>query len=148
MLRRRELLAYLVGAGVAGTILVGPYVVRVVAAGVFAPGRTLPVAPIVLLPILWGLWNLLWARRQPRVSIGVWGAGLGFGAASGVNGYLWATGVWFAPAALLLVFLPAVYWLVWRLVVGPLNEALGVEGERESATDAGSARPIVPPSPE
>ena len=145
MLRRRELLAYLIGAGTAGTILVGPYVVRVVGSGVFAPGRAFPVVPIVLLPILWGLWNLLWARRHPSVSIGVWGAELGFGAAAGVNGYLWASGVWFAAAALLLVFLPAVYWLMWRLVVGPLNEALGVEGERESAPGAGSARAIVPP---
>ena len=25
-------------------------------------------------------------------------------------------------------FLPAVYWLVWGLVLGPINEALGVEG--------------------
>jgi hypothetical protein len=130
MLRRRELLAYLVGAGIAGTVLVGPYALRVIAGEVFMPGRAVPVIPIVLLPILWGVWNLLWARRHPRMSIGVWGAMLGVAAALGVNGYLWATGVWFPAAALLLVFLPAVYWLFWRLVVGPLNEALGVEGER------------------
>jgi hypothetical protein len=132
VLRRRELLAYLVGAGIAGTILVGPYALRVVAGPLFMPGRAIPVVPIVLLPILWGVWNLLWARRHPRVSIGLWGALLGLGAAAGVNGYLWATGMWFPAAALLLVFLPVVYWLFWRLVVGPLNEALGVEGQRES----------------
>ena len=130
MLRRRELLAYLVGAGVAGTILVGPYVLRIVAGGIFIPGNTIPVVPIVLLPILWGIWNLLWARHHPRSSIGVWGAVLGLGAAVGMNAYLWATGIWFPAAALLLVFLPTVYWLFWRLVVGPLNEAVGVEGER------------------
>lgn len=130
MLRRRELLAYLIGAGIAGTILVGPYVLRVVVGGVFMPGLAIPVAPIVLLPILWGVWNLLWARRHPRVSIGSWGALLGLGAASGVNVYLWVTGVWFPAAALLIAFLPLVYWLFWRLVVGPLNEALGVEGDR------------------
>jgi hypothetical protein len=130
MLRRRELLAYLIGAGVAGTLLVGPYALRVVAGAVFMPGRAVPVVPVVLLPILWGLWNLLWARRNPRLSIGAWGAVFGFAVAAGVNGYLWAAGVWFRAAALLLVFLPVLYWLLWRLVVGPLNEALGVEGDR------------------
>jgi hypothetical protein len=130
MLRRRELLAYLVGAGTAGTILVGPYVLRVVAGGIYAPGTGFPVVPIVLLPILWGVWNLVWARRHPLVSIGAWGAALGLCAAAGMNAYLWATGSWFRAAALLLVFLPALYWLFWRLVVGPLNEAVGVEGER------------------
>src|SRR5262245_19465825 len=130
MLRRREMLAYLIGAGIAGTILVGPYVLRIVVGGVFMPGGVIPVVPIVLLPILWGIWNLLWARHHPRVSIGVWGAALGLGAAAGINAYLLATAMWFRAAALLLVFLPTLYWLLWRLAVGPLNEALGVEGER------------------
>jgi hypothetical protein len=127
---RRQLLAYLIGAGLAGTILVGPYTLRVVAGGIFLSGRAVPIVPVVLLPILWGVWNLLWARHHPRVSIGVWGAILGAVGAFGVNLYLSAMGLWFPAAALLLVFLPAVYWLLWRLVVGPLNEALGVEGER------------------
>jgi hypothetical protein len=130
MLRRRELLAYLVGAGTAGTILVGPYTLRLVADEVYMSGRALPVAPVVLLPILWGVWNLLWARRHPHVSIGVWGSLLGFLGASGINAYLALAGLWFPAVALLVVFLPVVYWLVWRLVVGPLNEAVGVEGER------------------
>jgi len=131
MLRRRELLAYLIGAGLAGTILVGPYVLRIIAGELFIPGHAVPVVPVVLLPILWGVWNLLWARRHPaRLSIGVWGAVLGLAAATGINVYLLAAGVWFPAAALLIVFLPVVYWLLWRLVVGPLNEALGVEGKR------------------
>ena len=130
MLRRRELLAYLVGAGIAGTILVGPYVLRVVGVGIFMPGATVPIVPIVLLPILWGAWNLLWARHHPPMSIGSWGAVLGLGAATGINVYLWAAGLWFRAAAALLVFLPTIYWLFWRLVVGPLNDAVGVEGER------------------
>ena len=130
MIRRRELLAYLVGAGTAGTILVGPYVLRILAGDVFLPGRAVPVVPVVLLPVLWGIWNLLWARRHPPLSIGVWGAMLGLAAGSGINIYLRAVRLWFPAAAALIVFLPAVYWLMWRLVVGPLNEALGVEGER------------------
>jgi hypothetical protein len=130
MVRRRELLAYLVGAGTAGTILVAPYTLRMIASGFYFPGRAVPVVPVVLLPIAWGVWNLLWARRHPRVSIGVWGAILGILAASGLNLYFLAVSLWFPSAAMLLVFLPAVYWLIWRLVVGPLNEAVGVEGER------------------
>jgi hypothetical protein len=130
MVRRRELLAYLIAAGIAGTILVGPYVLRIIAGELFMPGHAVPVVPVVLLPIVWGAWNLLWARRHPPLSIGVWGAVLGLAAAAGINAYLLATRVWFGAAALLLVFLPVVYWLLWRLVVGPLNEALGVEGER------------------
>jgi hypothetical protein len=131
-LRRRDLLAYLVGAGIAGTVLIAPYVLRMVAQGRFIPARVVPLAPVVLLPILWGVWNLLWARRHPRVSIGIWGAGLGLLGASGINLYFLAHAAWFPAVALLFVFLPVVYWLVWRLVVGPINEALGVEGERQS----------------
>jgi hypothetical protein len=130
MVRRRELIAYLVGAGAAGTILLAPYALRVIAGDLFLPGRAVPVVPVVLLPVVWGVWNLLWARRHPVTSIGVWGATLGIAAASGINLYLWLVDVWFPAAAMLLVFLPAIYWLVWRLVVGPLNEAVGVEGER------------------
>jgi hypothetical protein len=128
MIRRRELLAYLVGAGLAGTILVGPYVLRVVTVGIFMPGVPIPIVPIVLLPILWGVWNFLWARLHPPMSIGVWGGLLGLGAATGMNAYLWMAGLWFRAAALLVVFLPALYWLLWRVVVGPLNDAVGVEG--------------------
>lgn len=130
MVRRRELLAYLVAAGVAGTILVVPLVLRDTVVRVFLSGRTVPLVPFFLLPVLWGLWNLLWARRQPRMDIGTWGALLGLGASLSVNLYLWWQRVWFGAALLLVVFLPVVYYLVWHLVVGPLNEALGVEGER------------------
>src|SRR6185503_17213210 len=104
MVRRRELLAYLVGAGTAGTILVGPYVLRILAGDVFLPGRAVPVVPVVLLPVLWGIWNLLWARRHPPVSIGVWGAMLGLAAGSGINIYLRAVRLWFPAAAALIVF--------------------------------------------
>jgi len=135
-LRRRELLAYLIGAGVAGTILVVPFVLRDAALRFFLPGRTVPMVPFFLLPVLWGFWNLLWARRQPRMDIGTWGAMLGLAASLIVNLYLRSRNAWFAGAALLVAFLPVVYYLVWHLVVGPLNEGLGVEGERTRAMEA------------
>src|SRR5439155_4870926 len=135
MLRRRNLLAYLIGAGVAGTLLVGPYVVRDAAIRFFVPGRTLPLVPFFLLPVFWGLWNLLRARRYPLVAIGTWGALLGLVAAVAMNLYLRSRQAWLGAALFLVVFLPVVYYLVWHFLVGPLNEVLGVEGERRDAAD-------------
>ena len=134
MVRRRELLAYLIGAGVAGTVLVGPYTLRMSVASV-VPGLPLQQVPFFLLPILWGLWNLLWARRQPRLGIGAWGALLGFVAALLVNLLFLAEGAWFPAAIVLPVLLPMVYYLLWLLAIGPLNEALGVESQRLEVTD-------------
>lgn len=130
MVHRRELLAYLVGAGVAGTILVAPFVLRDAAIRMFLPGRSVPIVPFFLLPVLWGLWNLFWVRRQPRVDVGTWGALLGLAASLAVNLYLVVRNAWFGAAALLVVFLPVVYYLIWHLVIGPINEGLGVEGPR------------------
>ncbi len=127
---RRELLAYLIGTGVAGTILVGPYVLRVIAGELFVPGRVLPMVPVVTLPLVWGVWNVLWARRQPVADVAAWGAILGLLLAGFVNLGLAVRGVWFRHAIAMIVFLPLVYWLLWGFVVGPLNEALGVEGQR------------------
>ena len=127
--RRRDLLAYLVGAGVAGTLLIGPYGLRFAVIRLI-PGAAAVQPPFFLLPILWGLWNLLWARRQPAMSTGRWGALLGVVAGVAVNLLFVAQGRWFRAAMLLPFFLAPVYYLVWRLVIGPLNEALGVDGER------------------
>jgi len=127
--RRRDLLAYLVGAGVAGTLLIGPYGLRVAVIEVI-PGAAAVQPPFFLLPILWGLWNLLWTRRQPAMSAGGWGALLGVLAGVVVNLLFVAQGGWFRAAMLLPLFLAVVYYLIWRVVIGPLNEALGVDGER------------------
>jgi hypothetical protein len=128
MVRRRELLAYLIGAGVAGTLLTAPYAARLAAIRLL-PGAPIGNVPFFLLPILWGVWNLAWARWQPAVGIGTWGAILGVVAGVAVNLFFVATGTWFATAMLLPAYLPVLYFLLFRLVVGPLNEALGVEGE-------------------
>jgi hypothetical protein len=134
MVRRRDLLAYLIGAGVAGTVLVGPYTLRSWVAPL-VPGLPLQQVPFFLLPIVWGLWNLLWARWQPRLGIGAWGALLGLVAAVLANLLFAAEGAWFPAALALPVFLPVVYYLIWTLVIGPLNEALGVESKRLEVTD-------------
>jgi hypothetical protein len=129
MVRRRDLLAYLIGAGVAGTFLTAPYAARLAAMRLI-PGANIGNVPFFLLPILWGLWNFLWARRQPAMSIGTWGAILGVVAGTAVNLFFVAAGTWFSAAMLLPAYLPVIYFLLFRLVIGPLNEALGVESER------------------
>lgn len=130
MLRRRELLAYLIGAGVAGTILVAPFLLRDAGVRLFLAEKTAPPVPIfLLLPVVWGLWNLVWARHQPRIGIGAWGATLGLAASLAANLYLLWQQAWFPAALVLTIFLPGIYYLLWHVVVGPLNEALGVEGE-------------------
>lgn len=125
MFRRRDLLAYLIGAGIAGTILMGPYVLR--SSVIQLVGGNAVNPPFFLLPIAWGFWNVLWARRHPALSIGAWGALLGILLAVGINLVASLQGDWFAAMLLLPVFVPGFYYLFWLFIVGPLNEALGVE---------------------
>jgi hypothetical protein len=126
MIRRRDLLAYLIGAGIAGTLLVGPYTLRSTVIQFVGGNAVQP--PFFVLPIAWGLWNLGWMRRQPAMGIGAWGALLGALLAVGVNLLIWLQGDWFPAMLLLPLFMPGLYYLFWLFVVGPLNEALGVEG--------------------
>ena len=129
MVRRRDLLAYLIGAGLAGTLLTAPYAARLAVVRLIPGATTISNVPFFLLPILWGVWNLLWARLQPAMSIGAWGAILGVVAGIGVNLFFVAVGAWFPAVMLLPAFLSVLYFLLFRVVVGPLNEALGVESE-------------------
>ena len=128
MIRQRHLLAYLVGAGIAGTLLVGPYVLRTAVIQLL-PAAQVARPPFFLLPILWGVWNLLWVRLEPSIGIGGWGALLGVVAGLAVNLLFAVQGTWFRSALLLPVFVAVVYYLFWRLIVGPVNVALGVDGE-------------------
>ena len=93
----------------------------------FLPGAEVARPPFFLLPILWGVWNLLWVRLEPPIEIGTWGGLLGVVAGLAVNLLFVAQGIWFRTALLLPLFLPVVYYLLWRLLVGPVNEAVGVE---------------------
>ena len=142
---RRELLAYLIGAGVAGTILIGPYVLRGIAGEVYVPDRALPMAPIVVLPVVWGLWNLVWARRQPAIGVASWGAALGLGLACFINLMLVARGFWFRSALLTVPFLPLVYWLLWRLRGGSAQRGAGRGGRRTGRRADSSRRSEVTP---
>ncbi len=122
---RSQLLAYLIGAGVAGTIIVLPFLGRALWSMVFPELLDIYV-PFFLLPLVWGLWNWLYVRLQPTLGIGAWGAVLGFILGLAINAFLCVTGQWFVVFAVLPVFVPGLYYLLWLFIVGPLNGALGV----------------------
>ena len=124
---RRQLLAYLIGAGVAGTILIGPYVGRPMVTAVFPQLKPLTNVPFFVLPLLWGVWNWLRIRLALRLGIGAWGAVLGLVLGFLANLLLLAEGLWFSAALFLPLTLPAGYYLLWMFLVGPLNEGLDVE---------------------
>ena len=124
--QRRELLAYVIGAGIAGTLLLGPFSGPSIAT-MFVPGfHPSTYLSLFVLPIPWGLWNWWWVRRERAFGIGVWGAILGALTALAVNLFLAAQGQW-APFSLLFVpGAPAVYYVVWSRIIGPINHILGL----------------------
>jgi hypothetical protein len=117
-MRRRELVAYLVGTAVAGSLIVFPYLLRPVVVAI-VPGFAGVQVPFFLLPVVWGVWNSLHARVAPAIDIGVWGSVLGIVLAAGLNVFLYAEGTWFPAALALPVFLPTFYLLVGVSSWGP-----------------------------
>jgi hypothetical protein len=142
-----------------------PYL-RAYLAGVFVPTLVLPllltfvilrfvlqipvpveqalIFPMAVVPLLWGLWNLLWLWSAPRthLPLGMHGAVLPFllmpcGAwlatslgvlAIGSQGVTWFQ-VCQVPYTLIApMFLAAVagYYLIWKYIVGFLNRVLGI----------------------
>lgn len=140
---------------------------RAYLAGVFLPTLMLPTAllaflvlrvglavpvpieqalifPMAVVPLVWGLWNVLWLRthESTRMKIGAWGAILPLlllptGAATGLHfGVLRlgaASATWFQACAVpYALFAPcflvgvAVYYLLWKYLVGFLNRVLGI----------------------
>jgi len=102
------------------------------------------VFPMALVPLLWGLWNVLWlgSRSLTHLAVGVHGAVLPFlllpcGAlmarclgilALGPGSATWFNAVQ-VPYALIAVGFTAalaVYYLVWKYIVGFLNRTLGI----------------------
>lgn len=126
-MRRRDLLAYVIGAAVAGTALVVPCAGRTLVRAAW-PGLVTLDAPFYLLPIVWGVWNVLWVRRGALGSPAAWGALLGVAVALAGNVLMALRGAWAASLLLLLAWLPTMYALAWTFVVAPLDRALDVDG--------------------
>jgi hypothetical protein len=125
--------AYLAGIAVP-TVLLPALLVGVVAlhlGGVDVAVERLLVFPMAVVPILWGLWNLLYVALRPRRwPLGLHGAILPFLLLPA--GLLLARALEirvFTPLRLVTVFPVAVtaYYLAWKHVVGFLNRLLEVE---------------------
>jgi hypothetical protein len=142
----KHLRAYL--AGIFLPTLVLPllliFVVVRLAYHVPIPVEQMLIFPMAVVPLLWGLWNMLWLCSYPHLHqpIGLHGAVLPLllmpmGAtlasslgvlAIGSHGVVWF-GLCFVPYTLIApMFLAALagYYLVWKYVVGFLNRVLGI----------------------
>ena len=126
-MRRNELLAYLIAAGVAGTLLIFPYTGAWIIPSLLPEFAVLRLFPFFLLPIAWGLWNWLHLRVGVGIGVGAWGAILGFLLAVGVNLLRYAQGQWFVGMILFPLVIPALYYVLWLFLIGPLNEVFGAE---------------------
>jgi hypothetical protein len=102
------------------------------------------VFPMALVPVVWGLWNMLWlvSHEHTHLAAGVHGAVLPFlllpcGALVarclgvlrlGSTGVTWfqACSVPYAFIAVGFLFGVAVYYLVWKYIVGFVNRELGI----------------------
>ncbi len=143
-----------------------PYL-RAYLAGVFVPTLILPIMltgfivlrlvlqvpvpierglvfPLALVPVVWGLWNVLWfgSHEKTHLAVGAHGAILPFlllptGAliahCSGVEAFGATNVTWFNalqfPYALIAAGFccgVAVYYLVWKYIVGFINRVLGI----------------------
>lgn len=108
------------------------------------PVERMIVFPMAIIPNLFGVWNMLYVRlnQQHRVSLGAHGALLPFVllpiavTVATSLGFLTFTSrglVWFdavsIPYRFLAVVFPsvvAIYYLIWKHLVGFLNELLGI----------------------
>ncbi len=125
-MQRNQIMAYLIGAGIGGTIVIFPYLGRIMWSTLY-PELLEVYIPLFLLPIIWGVWNLLYLEYNRSHNIGAWGAMLGFILGLAVSVLIYANGHWFKAAIMIPVFAPALYFLLWYILVGPLNDTFGIE---------------------
>jgi len=124
-------------------ILVGFITVRLALGWPFPIERFI-IFPMSIVPLLFGLWNMLYlaSHSQTHLPIGLHGAILPFlGAPTGAfvahclgmlqfgaTGLIWFQGLQIPYSLIACVFLAAVafYYLVWKYIVGFLNSILGL----------------------
>ena len=129
--------AYLAGVAVPSVFLLFVFVAFCAIRFTYDPAFPLErvlVFPLALVPAFWGLWNVLYQalRKRQYLPLGCHGAivplilgpaGLALAHGSGLDSALAVTWTMVAVAAPLAMI---VYYLVWKLVVGFLNELLGI----------------------
>ena len=139
--------AFLAGVFVPTLILPGMLLLFLLVHYVFQPGFPVErglIFPMSLIPVAWGLWNVLWKWSHPstHLSVGAHGAilpllllptGTLIGTTLGVLHLGGANVTWFqtiqVPYALIAVVFVAVlaaYYLVWKHVVGFVNRTLEI----------------------
>lgn len=102
------------------------------------------VFPMALVPLLWGLWNMLWlaSHGRTRLGAGAHGAllpfllvpgGTAIGLSLGVLSLEATHATWFGAVAVPYVFAGTgfvialiIYYLVWKYIVDFVNRELGV----------------------
>ena len=89
------------------------------------------IFPIGLVPNAWGLWNMLfvWVQRRREIPVGVHGALLAVVIAPLAYSVQLALGKMIWTPELFAIGFPisiVAYYLAWKLVVGRLNNLLGV----------------------
>lgn len=139
--------AYL--AGVFLPTLILPLLLTAFMVGRIAMHSPIPIErglvfPLAFVPVLWGLWNVLWlcTHEQVHQPLGLHGAILPFLLLPagtmiarcvgiivlGANSVTWFNAITIPYAWIAVCFAGALagYYLVWKYVVGFLNRALGI----------------------
>jgi hypothetical protein len=97
------------------------------------PFERVMIFPLAVIPILWGLWNMLFlaSHSRTRLSIGIHGVILPF--LLGPLGFLLTTALHFQipgfASRVLPILVPVTlicYYLIWKYVVGFFNAVLGI----------------------
>jgi hypothetical protein len=89
------------------------------------------IFPIGLVPIAWGLWNVLyvWLRGRRDIPIGLYGAALTLVLGPAAFGIQVMLGKMLWTPTLAAIGFPVVligYYLAWKYVVARLNDVLGI----------------------
>lgn len=139
--------AYLAGAFIPTLVLpivLTVFIVVRIVLRVPVPIEQALIFPMAIVPSLFGLWNMLWVATHPQthLPIGIQGAALPFlllpaGAVTascfgilqlGATGITWFRACYVPYALIAVGFLcgVAIYYLVWKYIVGFLNRVLGI----------------------
>src|SRR5215469_15902202 len=129
--------AYMAGVTVPSVLVIlmlaGFVVLRFVYRAPFPTERFL-VFPLAVVPVLWGLWNMLYivVRKHLRIPLGLHGALVPLVAGPLALGNAFLAGFEISRSALTIV--PAgvalamlAYYLAWKYVVGFLNRVLEID---------------------